>query len=217
VQALLNSTRNLSLPTKQEKVASAESAAVGQNYPAERTFDDLAAPNSSKPDRPAMRASSREHCCYKLMHHWEAPRLITERENGLTNTNVTLGRKLLGPVAGEELSEFGQCFVPGFAGRFGSQGKLRFPLQQSQHLFRAGLPYCWNSVSLNNVEGRNHIVPFSRGASGPNGCYRWSEGDEGKTSGRSAARPGTCERALSQPRWRTARLAGALRQHPCRR
>ena len=65
-------------------------------------------------------------------------------------------------MPGKELPEFGQCFVPGVTGGIGGQRELRFSLQQLRHPFRAGLPNRWYSVSLNNVEGRNHILPFRK-------------------------------------------------------
>ena len=49
------------LPPKQEKVAAAESAAVGQNDPAESSFDSISAAYTSKLNRSAMRAVYREH------------------------------------------------------------------------------------------------------------------------------------------------------------
>jgi len=45
-----------SLPSKQEKVTAAKSAPVGENNPAESSFEGVAAADISKLNRPAMRA-----------------------------------------------------------------------------------------------------------------------------------------------------------------
>jgi hypothetical protein len=52
------------LPSKQEKVTAAESAAVGPNDPPEGSFDSVSAADTSELNRPAMRAAYREHSGY---------------------------------------------------------------------------------------------------------------------------------------------------------
>jgi len=58
-----------SLPSKQEKVMAAESAPVGQNNPAESSFEGISAADVSKLNRPAMRAVYGEHSGYGSIHH----------------------------------------------------------------------------------------------------------------------------------------------------
>jgi hypothetical protein len=58
------------LPSKQEKVAAAENAAVGQNDPPESSFDSISAAYTSKLNRPAMRATYREHIDYVSLPAW---------------------------------------------------------------------------------------------------------------------------------------------------
>jgi len=61
------------LPSKQEKVTAAESAPVGQNNPAESSFEGISAADISKLNRPAMRAVYREHSDHRSIHHSAGP------------------------------------------------------------------------------------------------------------------------------------------------
>ena len=132
-------------------------------------------------------------------------------------------------MPGKELPEFGQCFVPGVTGGIGGQRELRFSLQQLRHPFRAGLPNRRNSVSLNNIEGRNHVVPFRKfpepgrlAAAGPG--VKLVNVNTGEAGTKAAAFEMADERlSLRQPRWPWPHVPPgrlqSLRQPPgsCRR
>jgi hypothetical protein len=57
----LDSSRQGSLPSEQEKMAAAERAAVRKNEPAQRFFKVVPGSDASETDGPAMRAVCREH------------------------------------------------------------------------------------------------------------------------------------------------------------
>jgi hypothetical protein len=150
-------------------------------------------------------------------------------QQSLQREMLLLAGGFYGPVPGKELPEFGQCFVPGFTGSIGGQRELRFSLQQLRHPFRAGLPNRRNSVPLNNVEGRNHVVPFRKfaepgrlAATGPG--VKLVNANSGATGTKAAAFEKAGERlSLRQPRWPWRHVPPgrlqSLRQPPgsCRR